>query len=177
MPTDAPGYGIVISRNITAARARLRLKQSDISARMNALGFSWHAQTVGQVEKAARRVTAEEVLGLAYALETSVGVLMEPSADESHISLPSGRVVDSASASWSVRHFNDGTVTWNGNVPEFHEVTESRRNLNVLDAAIGPMARYGRYQPFDKESLQRTSGVPTWIAGPDRPGDTEDDEQ
>jgi transcriptional regulator with XRE-family HTH domain len=147
VPTDPTTYGVMISRNVLAARARARLKQSEVAARMRALGYSWHPQTVGEIEKGNRRLTAEECMALAYALDTSMGVLLEPSSEEGRIVLPSGRTVDAASVAWSVRHFNDRSVTWNDDVPEFRDIPESRRTRDLQDAAIGPMARYGRYVP------------------------------
>lgn len=48
---------------------------------MQALGFSvWRYQTVGAVEGGKRRLMAEEVMGLAWALNTSISTLMTPSS-------------------------------------------------------------------------------------------------
>jgi len=114
---------------------------------MAALGFGWRQQIVASAESGQRRLTIGEVFGLAFVLETSIGVLLEPPPDDKRIALPSGRTIDAASAAWSVRSFNDGTITWDGDVPEFSEIPESRRKKDVMDAAVGPIARYGRYQP------------------------------
>ena len=46
---------------------------------MRALGFKgWRRQTVASVEKGKRRVTVEEALGLAMALETTLPRLLAP---------------------------------------------------------------------------------------------------
>lgn len=159
-----------------AARARLGLEQEPLAERMRALGFSaWRRQTVANAEKNTRRLNAEEVLGLALALETSIGVLMEPTADEARIALPSGQAIDAACVAWSVRHFNDGTVTWDRSAPVFEDIPESRRQRDIQDAAIGPMGRYGRYVP-DKEALRmpKTVGPEDFESKGPTPGDLDD---
>ena len=84
-------YADVLAKNIRAARARRGIEQEPLAARMRALGFSaWRRQTVAGVEKNTRRLTAEEVLGLALALETSFIRLLEPDPDDGLIVLPSG---------------------------------------------------------------------------------------
>lgn len=57
---------------------------------MRHLGWKWVRQTVGEVENDRRRVTAEEVLGVAIALETSVQRLMTPLWEDKWVELPSG---------------------------------------------------------------------------------------
>jgi hypothetical protein len=44
------------------------------------LGHSWHQTTAGRIERGARGVSAEEVTGLAAALETTVVGLLDPMA-------------------------------------------------------------------------------------------------
>jgi len=84
-------YVDVLVRNIRAARSRLGLDQADVVARMRALGYeTWYRQTMGKVERAERRVSAEEILGLAAALETTVARLMTPLWEDKWIELPSG---------------------------------------------------------------------------------------
>jgi hypothetical protein len=58
---------------------------------MRSLGFEWHQQTVGAVERGERRVTAEEILGLSVALETTIDVLMMPQWDGQCVTLPAGQ--------------------------------------------------------------------------------------
>jgi transcriptional regulator with XRE-family HTH domain len=92
--TDADRrYAKSIGRNISAARGRLQLSQVAVAARMADLGFDWHQQTLGAVEKGKRRVTAEEILGLGFALDTTAVELMVPWGDE-EIELPGGEVFD-----------------------------------------------------------------------------------
>ena len=87
---------------------------------MRALGFSaWVRQTVTRVERSRRRLTAEEILGLAYALETSIGSLMDPSPDDKQVAFPSGQAISVGSVQRSVRHFYDGAVGWFGDAPDF----------------------------------------------------------
>jgi len=84
---------------------------------MSALGYSWHQQTVGAVETGVRRVTAEEILGLSWALMTSISELIKPADDDKTVELPDGRPIDAV----AVRHSVDGVVTpviqWDGNTP------------------------------------------------------------
>lgn len=119
MTEEAPSYGTLIARNLLAARARARLKQADVAARMRALGFSWHPQTVGEVENGRRRVTAEEILGLAAALETSVGRIMSPLNEDRHLKLPSGQTIPGAMVRDPMGFARDNSITWEGNVPGF----------------------------------------------------------
>jgi hypothetical protein len=97
---------------------------------MRALGYTaWLYQTVGNVEKGKRRVTAEEVLGLGEALETSVGRLMSPDADDKPVNFPSGGVVSVVHVQLSVRGRNDGSVQWNGDEPVFPDPLSTTRQL------------------------------------------------
>jgi transcriptional regulator with XRE-family HTH domain len=119
VPTEPPAYGLLISRNVVAARARLRLSQSSLAARMKALGYGWYPQTVSAAERGERRLTADEVLGLALALETSVGRLMMPTSDDKQIELPSGHALMGGTVVSSVRLENDKRVKWDGDTPSF----------------------------------------------------------
>jgi transcriptional regulator with XRE-family HTH domain len=81
----------VLTRNVRAGRARRGLDQELVASRMRALGFSvWVRQTVARVEGGKRRLTAEEMFGLALALETRITSLLEPVRDEGPVGLPSG---------------------------------------------------------------------------------------
>jgi hypothetical protein len=117
--SDAPAYDRAVADNITAARARRRLSQKSVAARMQALGFGWRQQIVTAAETGGRRVSVAELLGLALALETSTGALLSPSLDEKLIELPSGDVLLSRTVIRSAQHFNDGMVAWDGDVPRF----------------------------------------------------------
>ena len=84
-------YREILARNIRAARSRIGIGQEDLAVRMRALGYqAWIRQTVGATERARRRPTAEEVLGLAACLGTSVQHLMSPLLQDGPVELPSG---------------------------------------------------------------------------------------
>ena len=108
-------YNEVIGRNISAARGRLRLSQAAVAARMKTLGFTWSQQTVASIEKTGRRATAEEIHGLAWALETTIATLMSPSDQDDDIELPGGQAVGVVSVQrLAGRGVNDHAVRWAG---------------------------------------------------------------
>lgn len=87
---------------------------------MRALGFTaWRRQTVAGVEKNTRRVTAEELLGLALALETSLMSLIEPSAEDGPIGLPSGAPLLFVTVHALIWGGSEYTVRWEGDAPIF----------------------------------------------------------
>jgi transcriptional regulator with XRE-family HTH domain len=88
----APALAEVIAGNIAAERARQRLSQASVAARMNQLGFPWIRQTVGDCESGRRQVSAPELLGLAHALTLSVGDLIVPPRGE-FVTMPFGQRV------------------------------------------------------------------------------------
>ena len=111
-------YADVLARNIRAARNRADLGQASVSARMTALGFQgWHPQTVSSTEKARRRVTAEEVVGLALALETTVQRLLTPIGEDKWVELPSGESLNIEAVAHLVAGVNDGVLQWHKDVP------------------------------------------------------------
>lgn len=113
-------YADVLTRNVRAARARKGLDQELLAARMRALGFSvWVRQTVARVEGGKRRLTAEEVFGLAFALETSLMSLLEPAREDGPIGLPSGAEVPFLAVHELLWGGSDYTVRWDGDVPQF----------------------------------------------------------
>jgi transcriptional regulator with XRE-family HTH domain len=70
----------VLAANIRAERARACLSQMTLAELMREVGFGhWLHQTVGASERGERRVTAEEVLGLAKVLGVPAGTLMNVS--------------------------------------------------------------------------------------------------
>jgi len=147
-------YTDVLARNIRAARSRADLSQQTVAARMKVLGFdAWLYQTVGNVEKGRRRVTAEEIFGLAWALQTTIPALMSASDQDEAIQLPGGQMIGAVSVErLAGRGVNDRSITWHGaDVP----VVTGRRYLPGID-------------PFDKELLAQ----PDWTEKPDkwRPG-------
>lgn len=84
MNADFPGrMQSLIAANLRAERARAHLGQEDVAARMRELGYAyWVRQTVSKSEsRTPRRVTADEIFGLAIALGTSAGRLMAGSGE------------------------------------------------------------------------------------------------
>src|ERR1700678_72410 len=111
-------YSEVLARNIRAARSRTDVSQQILAARMRSLGFSaWLHQTVGNVEKGKRRVTAEEILGLAFALETTVQRLLTPIGEDKWVELPSGMSLDVSAVVNLIGGTNDGAIQWYGTTP------------------------------------------------------------
>lgn len=113
-------YRDILAANVRAARARLDLEQDVLAARMKALGYGWHRQTVGTVERARRRLSAEEILGLSLALETSISELMAPDAAAKGglVALPSENTLPASSVSSSAGvGVNEGWLRWSGDNP------------------------------------------------------------
>jgi transcriptional regulator with XRE-family HTH domain len=108
--------GTLLASNIRAARSRIGLDQADVTTRMRKLGFgTWHRQTLGNIETSKRRVTAEEVIGLALALETTIPRLLEPLAEDGWVQMPSGELVAPSVIADLAR----------GRVPGTHEMREA----------------------------------------------------
>jgi transcriptional regulator with XRE-family HTH domain len=118
MPSGA--FARNIARNIRAARVRNELEQRNVVARMRAMGFgNWHRQTLSKIETGERRLLADELLALAYALDTSIEMLVTPAADaKGYIQFGEGAVhVQHAAA--RVRGVNDRAIQWDGDKPLF----------------------------------------------------------
>ncbi len=113
-------YGEILARNIRAARSRIGIGQENVAVRMQALGFSaWIRQTVSSTERGRRRPTAEEIAGLAFALETTISRLMAPVDEDQVVELqPDGPAIAvhsvrlSATNRWVV-----GEIEWDGDKP------------------------------------------------------------
>jgi 8-oxo-dGTP pyrophosphatase MutT (NUDIX family) len=124
-----PTYATALADNLFASRATARLSQADVSERMHSLGFgAWQRSTMSLVERAQRRVTAEEVAGLALVLQTTVARLVTP-ADERKtqvVELPSGHRVPR-----SRFLFDDGSVEWRGNVPVFPAASGRQKQIRA----------------------------------------------
>lgn len=115
-------YADVLARNLRAVRAALDISQADVAARMQALGFGeWRRQTVARVEKAGRRLAAEEVFALSYVLETTILRLVRPAEESEWVAFPSGRAVHASSVVGSARGARDMAIRWDGNTPVFFE--------------------------------------------------------
>jgi 8-oxo-dGTP pyrophosphatase MutT (NUDIX family) len=118
-------YADVLRRNIRALRVRAGLHQGLVVERMRALGYtSWHRQTMGNVERGERRVMAEEIFGLAVALQTTIAALMSPVLDDRVVEFPSGQPVSVWSVQQLLHGMNVGLVAWkeNGAEPVFFTV-------------------------------------------------------
>lgn len=117
---DRRTYVDVMAENIRAARESQGIAQERVSARMRALGYGqWGRTTAGSVERGMRRLLAEEIIGLAIALETSVGQLLDPNLDEHIVMLPSGQPATVETIRDSIRFVNDGTIRWHEDLPRF----------------------------------------------------------
>jgi transcriptional regulator with XRE-family HTH domain len=115
-------YGSLLARNLRVARAAANLSQNDVGERMRNLGFTaWQRSTVSLAEQGKRRLIAEEVFALAYALDTTIARLVRPTEDDQRIAFPSGRAVEASSVTGSARGARDGAIRWDGNTPVFFE--------------------------------------------------------
>jgi transcriptional regulator with XRE-family HTH domain len=86
-------YGEILADNIRAARSRRRITQASLARRMRALGYRWHFQTVGAVERGERTLAANELLGLSLALETTLDDLLLPPIAGQYAVLPGGQYI------------------------------------------------------------------------------------
>lgn len=110
-------YDDLLARNLRAARASAELSQDDVRERMRDLGFtSWQRSTMSLVERAKRRLTAEEVAALALVLQTTVARLVTPpdERDSQLVEFPSGHAVPRRRFM-----FDDGSVEWRNNKAVF----------------------------------------------------------
>jgi len=71
----------LLAANIKARRALLGLKQKDLADSMSSMRYVWSRPTVSQVETGARPVSADELYGLALALNISIQGLLMPVLD------------------------------------------------------------------------------------------------
>lgn len=149
-------YAEQLIRNVRAARARLGIDQESVATRMRALGFDvWVRQTVARVEGGKRRLTAEEVFGLALALETRVTALIEPVQDDGPVELPSGAELPFLSAHELIWGGVHNVVIWDGDVPEFPDTFAQSRSEGYEDIVFPPpRVRRG---PDHSESIRRAS--------------------
>jgi transcriptional regulator with XRE-family HTH domain len=117
----------VISARVRSLRALMRLKQSDVANRMQALGFRWHIQTLSQVERGVRSLSFEEAVALAICLDSTPEVLLQPVTPA--VTFPSGVTISAQRLSAI-----DGSVTWDGSQP----VTADSR-MPMPEARIGAL--------------------------------------
>lgn len=111
-------YGDAVAANVRAMRVRKQLQQRDVVERMRDLGFDkWHRQTISRVENGDRRLSPEEVLGLALVLSTSIAVLLGVPDDEA-ITFPDGKI-SGRDVTTLAQGRNNGAVQWEGNKAVF----------------------------------------------------------
>jgi transcriptional regulator with XRE-family HTH domain len=157
-------YTEILARNIRGARTRADLGQELVAARMRALGFdAWIRQTVGATERGRRRPTAQEILGLSYAIGTSIRALIEPSADDKSVTFPSGAEVSVQTVQYSVAGAIDDEVTWEDDVPAFH-------GQHVYGKVTGLFDR-DKAQELDNWIARAEAAVGPWPGGQPRRDD------
>jgi len=131
-------YAKVLAANARAARARAKLTQQQVARRMRVLGCRWHFQTVGNVERGDRPLSAYEVAALAAALKTSPEVLILPPSDVPLVSfgeqvLPSQWLAgDFDLVSWS----DDNTIKVTAATEVYRPVDQRREAIAVMEAAL-----------------------------------------
>jgi 8-oxo-dGTP diphosphatase len=180
----AISYGELLARNVRSLRARIYLDQEPLAARMRSLGFTaWRRQTVARIEQGQRRLTADEIPGLALALETTMATLMAPTRDDPAIKFSAG-VLDAESVRESAAGYNTEPVRWEGNRPVF-ATAEPSRPRHIRDE--GPVRIHDKRVYLDQPEVaaaivtsdkgvlvgRRHDGMPPWtfIAGEIEPGE------
>jgi transcriptional regulator with XRE-family HTH domain len=133
MPAQPVPYAKVLADNARAARARAKLTQQAVARKMRVLGCRWHFQTVGNVERGDRPLSAHEVIALAIVLDTAPEVLILPPPDVPFVTfgeqvIPSQRVAGP-----------DDSVTWDGDTIKVTAPTEVYRPIDQRRAAIAAM--------------------------------------
>jgi 8-oxo-dGTP diphosphatase len=158
--------------NMAAVMARRGLTQPDLAARMQALGYKWIRQTVGDVQTGRRGLRASELYGLALALELPITTLVVPWADveEPSVRMPSGLILD-FTTQFRIRNVPWAPIMWEGNTPKF----KATDRLHTMEQSSVHRAE-DRQQPVvaaivtsDRGVLvgRRVDGRPPWtfIAG------------
>jgi 8-oxo-dGTP diphosphatase len=170
--------GAILARNIASVRVRLRLQQSDLADRMRALGWKWVRQTVGEVENDRRRLTAEEILGVAISLETTMQRLLAPIREDKWIQLPAGMHLSVDAVVQLVCGVNGGNIRWQGNTP-----VRTGSSLAALEFEVAwpeeppmqqqPIANAIVTSPLGVLVGRRNDGMPPWgfIGGEVEPGE------
>jgi 8-oxo-dGTP pyrophosphatase MutT (NUDIX family) len=156
-PPAALPYTELLARNLRAARAVAKLHQSDVCQRMRDLGFaSWQRSTMSLVERAKRKLTPEELLGLSVVFEISLDALVYAQGEQ-NVRLPGGQEVTLPAARYGVSVHPSGSV-WSGNRSLLTRVSAQPVIAAIVTSRRGVLV--GR----------RNDGVPPWtfIAGENR---------
>ncbi|MBN1460976.1 MAG: helix-turn-helix transcriptional regulator [Armatimonadetes bacterium] len=88
LPRGTPEEGTrlpsqIFGENVAIARTVRRLTQGELADRMSLLGFpGWQQSTVSQIERGLRAVDIDELWSLAFALNTTIDFLLDPSGSQ-----------------------------------------------------------------------------------------------
>ena len=131
---------------------------------------------MGKVERGERRVTNDEMLGLSYALQTSIAALMSPADDDQIVDLPSGEQLPVESVQLLAHGYNDGVVQWDGDVPVFSRPGPDKPPWIVEPAFAEAVTQSRRRQAWEALSAEakaqlrnRETSNAALIAGADLP--------
>jgi len=176
MPREPQPYKLVLARNVAAQRTRMQLRQSELAARMRALGWrSFYPQTVSEIEAGSRAIRAEELLGLELALDTTIRALTAAPPDVASVELPNSEILSAQRVS-----YNDFSVTWEDDRPKITPpaaegpgidalIAERRREAAALEAYRDELRHWPEGKPLppgpDAEDL------PPGYRPPEPPGE------
>ena len=73
--TAAQTVGMALAGNIRALRSLRRLSQDGVAERMRFLGHDWSRTTVSEVERHARKISADELIALAILFNATLAEL------------------------------------------------------------------------------------------------------
>lgn len=82
--------GDQVAKNLVRFRSALRKTTADLASDVTKLGVQITASTITKIEKQSRRVTVDELVALAAALNVSPVTLMLPDSDEGPVPLADG---------------------------------------------------------------------------------------
>lgn len=81
LPDVAPP-SVALAQNIAAYRALRRITQHELAARMTVLGHAMGRSAVGAIETTRRKVTVDELFGLAISIGVTIGQLLDPTGPD-----------------------------------------------------------------------------------------------
>jgi transcriptional regulator with XRE-family HTH domain len=114
----AGDYRAAIAASVRATRAARGMTRREVTERMREMGWdAWHRQTLGNIERGQRRLTADEAFGLAWVMQVPIAALLTPPADfgGGRVATPAGQTVGTADVrNWTGRYaaarWTDGTI-------------------------------------------------------------------